>query len=949
MDGNPNTGVPVYDSYDFGGSTPWGLYGGTSLATPMYAGIIAIADQGRVLNGLSTLDGPSQTLPKLYSISASDMHDVTTGNNFYAAGVGYDLVTGRGSPIINLLANDLASSSPAIGGFTVNPTTVPFGGTPITLSATNVTETGGTITAVDFYRESNGTTGLQIGSDTLVGVGTPSGTTWTLANVSTTGLSAGSYTFYAIAASSAGNSSPSSATLTVVVPTIGGFTVNPTTAPVDTPRTLSATNVTEPGETITAVNFYLESNGTTGLQIGSDTLVGAGTQSGTTWTLSNLSTAGLAVGSYTFYAVAADSIGNSSSAASASFTVDSPTIGTFTVSPSAITLATPITLSATNVTEAGGTIAAVNFYLESNETAGLQIGSDTLVGAGTQNGTTWTLSNASTASLPVGNYTFYAVAADSIGNSSSVSSAGLTISDGFVGELLGWNVNGQTNYGTQDLAAATVAPGVTNSLGLTRGSGVSTSGSAASNAWGGRNWASSSSSGISGNEFASFGLTVGTGDVVSLSSIDMNYRRGSTGPANGLWQYQFNGGNWTTIADISDGFASSSASGAAISPIDLSGVSALQNPGAGDVVNIRVVPYGTSSSLAAWYVYDLAGDDLILDGSVTAAQIATTTTISANTPNPSTAGQPIAFNVAVSGGVPDGETVTLDDASNANVVVGTGTLTSGSASINVSNLAVGTHDIFAVYGGDSTFASSQSSTVAQTVNPISTTTTLVDNGPDLSTSSQSVSFLVTVSPTVPDGETVTLEDASNSNVEVGTGTLAGGSASIDVSNLSVGTHDIFAVYGGDSTYSASQSNTVVQIVNFATTTTVGIDQAGPYTTSSSLTFTATVTGNPSVGTVTFYVGSDPIGSPVNVVDGTADSAPGQTFPAGTNTVNAVYSGGAGFAGSQGTNTFQVSAPQPSVTNVVINQDIAALYADQTVPGGIRGRWWKTSSTLSANR
>jgi Dockerin type I domain len=81
--------------------------------------------------------------------------------------------------------------------------------------------------------------------------------------------------------------------------------------------------------------------------------------------------------------------------------------------------------------------------------------------------------------------------------------------------------------------------------------------------------------------------------------------------------------------------------------------------------------------------------------------------------------------------------------------------------------------------------------------------------------------------------------------------------------------------------------------------------------------------------------TNPIGSPIAVVNGTADSTPGQTFPAGSNTVTAVYSGGTGFAGSTGTDTFQVWAgPPPIITSVVINQDISALYnaAGQPTPG-----------------
>jgi len=117
MDANPGSGVPVYDSYDEGTSAPWITVGGTSLASPMFAGLIAIADQGRVINGLSVLNTKSnpaasnttQALPLLYTAPQSDFHDITSGSNGgFSAGPGYDEVTGRGSPIANQLVPYLA-------------------------------------------------------------------------------------------------------------------------------------------------------------------------------------------------------------------------------------------------------------------------------------------------------------------------------------------------------------------------------------------------------------------------------------------------------------------------------------------------------------------------------------------------------------------------------------------------------------------------------------------------------------------------------------------------------------------------------------------------------------------------------------------------------------------------------------------------------------------------
>ncbi|HEV3299038.1 MAG TPA: S53 family peptidase [Planctomycetaceae bacterium] len=105
MDADPNTGVYVLDTY----SGSWFQVGGTSLSCPMFAGLVAISDQGRALQGQSSLDGATQTLPMLYGLPQSDFHDITTGGNgTYNATPGYDLVTGRGTPIANLLVPALA-------------------------------------------------------------------------------------------------------------------------------------------------------------------------------------------------------------------------------------------------------------------------------------------------------------------------------------------------------------------------------------------------------------------------------------------------------------------------------------------------------------------------------------------------------------------------------------------------------------------------------------------------------------------------------------------------------------------------------------------------------------------------------------------------------------------------------------------------------------------------
>ncbi len=154
FDADPNSGVAVYDSYDYGSSAPWLQVGGTSVAAPCWAGLLAITNQIRVAEGMGTLDGPSQTLPQLYGLPAADFHDITSGSNGYPAGPGYDMVTGRGSPVVNKLIPDLAPyegpmltvASTHIGTFKQGDAGDTY---TITVSNKGTAATSGTVSLVD--------------------------------------------------------------------------------------------------------------------------------------------------------------------------------------------------------------------------------------------------------------------------------------------------------------------------------------------------------------------------------------------------------------------------------------------------------------------------------------------------------------------------------------------------------------------------------------------------------------------------------------------------------------------------------------------------------------------------------------------------------------------------------------------------------------------------------
>jgi hypothetical protein len=115
FDGDPDTGVSVYETSYITGQGTWQTVGGTSLGTPAWAAIIAIIDEGRNLSGQGSLDGATQTLPDLYLLPSTDFNVIDplahVGSQLAAAGA--NTSTGRGSPVGQSLIANLVESSNA--------------------------------------------------------------------------------------------------------------------------------------------------------------------------------------------------------------------------------------------------------------------------------------------------------------------------------------------------------------------------------------------------------------------------------------------------------------------------------------------------------------------------------------------------------------------------------------------------------------------------------------------------------------------------------------------------------------------------------------------------------------------------------------------------------------------------------------------------------------------
>ncbi len=201
--------------------------------------------------------------------------------------------------------------------------------------------------------------------------------------------------------------------------------------------------------------------------------------------------------------------------------------------------------------------------------------------------------------------------------------------------------------------------------------------------------------------------------------------------------------------------------------------------------------------------------------SVTAT--ATGISIVANPVSPSTFGQAVTFTVtltATTGGTPTG-TVTFRDGPDAtSPQIGTTQTVSnaGVAAITISTLAQGSHTIRADYSGDANHNAVAGTLSPYVVNAAGTTTTLTSSV-NPSTPAQSVTFTATVTSAVAGtvGGTVTFKDGANT---LGTPSAvgAGGVATLTTTALTVGSHNITAVYGGAGNYGPSTSAILVQVV-----------------------------------------------------------------------------------------------------------------------------------------
>jgi hypothetical protein len=294
-------------------------------------------------------------------------------------------------------------------------------------------------------------------------------------------------------------------------------------------------------------------------------------------------------------------------------------------------------------------------------------------------------------------------------------------------------------------------------------------------------------------------------------------------------------------------------------------------------------------------------------------------------------GQSVTFTATVTSTSTPTGTVTF---TSGTTTLGTGTLNaSGVATLTTSLLPLGAQSITTTYAGSSNFSASTSAAVAQTVSKASTNTLLVSSAVN-SVFGQSVSFKATVTPVSPGAGTPTgtvqfVVDGSNFGSPV---TIASSIAlSASTTSLSVGTHNVVAVYSSDLNFVASTAAALTQSVSKSTTLTSLVANPTASTFGQSILFTATVTvplpasGTPT-GTVTFIDGSITLGTGTLNASGVATFVT-SSLSVASHSITAAYAGNTNDLASSSAVINEVVSPVPNLatTTAVVSSAVASVF------------------------
>jgi len=203
----------------------------------------------------------------------------------------------------------MSNVAPVIGALSDSPDPINRG-SALTLTATDVSDSDGSIVKVVFYHDANGNHTLDLGVDDLVGEDA-NGVDGYSVNSQTDNCDLGVNTYFAFAIDDLGDSSAvvsTSSTVLSSAPTIDSLTPSDDTVSRSAALTLTANDAEDVDGNVARVQFYRDSNGNGVLDPFSDTLLGTDTNGSNGWAWTGTTTT-FSVGENTFFARARDNDG----------------------------------------------------------------------------------------------------------------------------------------------------------------------------------------------------------------------------------------------------------------------------------------------------------------------------------------------------------------------------------------------------------------------------------------------------------------------------------------------------------------------------------------------------------------------------------------------------------------------------------------------------------------
>lgn len=215
---DPNSGQYVASIPSGSTSVRWLSAGGTSLSTPQWAGLIAIANALRLASGKAVLGAPHGVLygqvaavPTAYAAAFADISSGTNGScSVCMAKAGYDTPTGWGTPNASALLNTLSGATVTSSGST---TTTTITSSPV-IGTTAISGSAGRALSASISISDPGASSLSISIS-----GVPSGMSFASASgglsVSWSSPVAGSYKLALSVKDNLGRSTTGTVTITI--------------------------------------------------------------------------------------------------------------------------------------------------------------------------------------------------------------------------------------------------------------------------------------------------------------------------------------------------------------------------------------------------------------------------------------------------------------------------------------------------------------------------------------------------------------------------------------------------------------------------------------------------------------------------------------------------------------------------------------------------------------